>query len=172
MKKRPIRFQPFHTLDMPQGLEVAAPGIVLSPLDHPGTHRVQDDVPRQLEEVRLPFHEYCLVSALENVSDSTVTPVEALGIRPVEAMHSPTEVWFRSLEQQMIVVRHQHPGVDAPPVGLGRRSEMCEQGSAIVIVEEDVLFAIAACGDVPDCAGVLKTQGTGHEPESSRPGLA
>ena len=81
-------------------------------------------------------------------------------------MHSAAEVRLGGFEQQVIVVRHQDPGVDAPSIDLDRRTEGVQETAAIAIIEEDVLLPIAAGGDMPDRIRVLESQRTCHQPRA------
>ena len=85
-------------------------------------------------------------------------------------MNQDGPVRFGRFEEEVLVIRHQHPRMNAPPVGFGCRSEMREQGSAVAIVDEDVFLPITSGCDVPDRAGMLETQRACHGPESNRAG--
>jgi len=65
-------------------------------------HRVENDIPGQLEEVRLLLHQDSLVAALENVPDTLMALVEALGEHAIELAHALGEVRIRCLNEQVI----------------------------------------------------------------------
>jgi hypothetical protein len=57
---------------------------------------------------------YRLVTPLEQVSKQFVAPVIALCVRALEPLHSGDKIPLRGLDQQMIMVPHQHISVYAP----------------------------------------------------------
>jgi hypothetical protein len=48
------------------------------------------------------------------MSAKLVAPVESLGVRPLQPFHARHQIGFRGFHQQMIVIAHQHLGVEAP----------------------------------------------------------
>lgn len=49
-----------------------------------------------------------LVPALKQVSPSMMDRIEPLSISTLKPSHAQRQIWLRSLQQQMIMVRHQH----------------------------------------------------------------
>ena len=68
-------------------------------LDHAGTHRIQDDVPRQLEQIRLAIDELCQEATLKERTDTMVPAIEVFGVVTVEALHSSRERWLYGFDE-------------------------------------------------------------------------
>jgi hypothetical protein len=92
-----------------------------------------------------------------------VAAVETLGVRHVEALHPATEIGFRGLDEQVIVVAHQAIGVATPMVLFDLASEQVEKPHAVGVVGEDILPGIATRSHVIDGAGELKAELAGHD---------
>jgi hypothetical protein len=64
--------------------------------------------------------------------------------KAIEPVHTAPEVRLQRLDDEMEVIRHQHPGRDRPSKPSRRRAEEGEEGSAVAIGAEDVASLIAA----------------------------
>ena len=81
LQERPIHFQRFRPAPSPGGGPVVAPWPPACTLDHPRPDGIQDDVARELEEMRLPLDENRLETPLEKMACPSVPPVEILRAR-------------------------------------------------------------------------------------------
>jgi hypothetical protein len=97
-----------------------------------------------------------------------VTDVEPLRMAPAQVLDAGAEAGDGGLHDEVVVVRHQTEGVDAPAVagdGLGKEAE---EGAAIVVVAGDVDAVDAARGDVEVAVGELRAEDPWHEKHGRR----
>jgi hypothetical protein len=86
--------------------------------------------------------------SLEEMAGAGMRAVEPPGVAAVEPMHAPRQVRLRRPDHEMEVIRHQHPGRDAPAEALDGFAEETQEGEAIAIGAEDGAALIAPGGDV------------------------
>ena len=105
---------------------------------------------------------HCLVSALKQMPADLVAGVVTLGIGPLQPFHSGDQVCFRSFEQEMIMISHQHVGVNAP-AGFGAGlAEGFHPALPVSVIFEDGAALIASGHDVIGCSWVFDAQWSGH----------
>jgi hypothetical protein len=73
-------------------------------------------------------------------------------------VHSSREGGDWSLDEKVVVVRHEDERVQDPAVDLDRPDEKIEKRGAVGFRAIDVLTLVAALRDVPDRAGILESQ--------------
>src|SRR6266536_4730689 len=61
-----------------------------------------------------PIHNHRLVSSLKQMTKKPVPAVVTLRVGPLHPFHPADQVAFRCLDKQMIVIGHQHVGVNLP----------------------------------------------------------
>jgi len=93
-----------------------------------------------------------LESPLEDVSGTSVVPVEELGIDAVDLAHAEGEVRIRCLDEKVIMVVHETVGMAEPIVLPDRRSEDGEKLLPVGIIREDLSPSISTGGDMIDSA--------------------
>jgi hypothetical protein len=76
-------------------------------------------------------------AALKQMADALVDAVEPTGIRAVEPVHPPREVRLGGLNDEVKMIRHQHPGGDGPPEPSDGDAEEVKKGLPIAIGAED-----------------------------------
>jgi hypothetical protein len=116
----------------------------------------------------LTLDEDPLVSTLEEVADPIVPAVEALRVDSVQLPHPARQVRLRSLDDEVVVVRHQAIGVARPAVLPDDITEDTEERPTVTVVEEDRLAGIAPCGDVVESARKLDTEWPCHGPDARK----
>jgi hypothetical protein len=99
---------------------------------------------------------------LQDVPDTSVTPIEALCVDTIEVAHPTREVCVRRLDQKVIVVGHQAVAVTYPVEALYYISHPLQKRAPIVVIDIDILSSIAARGYVIDCAFVFDSQWSCH----------
>jgi hypothetical protein len=63
---------------------------------------------------------------------------------------------------KVIMVSHQHPGMDPPPRSHARLAQRLEEQLPVVIVPENRLSPIAPCHHVIEGSGILNANAAGH----------
>jgi hypothetical protein len=104
----------------------------------------------------------------EEVTRAAVADVEPLRMAPAQVLHARAEAGDGGLHDEVVVVRHQAEGVDAPAVagdGLGKEAE---EGAAVVVVPGDVDAADAARGDVEVAVRELGAEDPWHNEHGKR----
>jgi hypothetical protein len=96
---------------------VAAPRPVRRFVTEPGANRVQRQVFRQLEEVRVGLDRHRVESSLEEMTCEAVTSVEGLSVDAVQPLKAARKRRSADLDHKVVVVRHQAVRVKSP-VGL------------------------------------------------------
>jgi hypothetical protein len=73
-------------------------------LDQSSPDRVEMHVPRDSPEISLVFHQFRAVTALEYMPAESMAPSPNVGVCREEALHSPGEIWFGCLQDDVEVV--------------------------------------------------------------------
>ena len=134
---------------------VTAPAIIkesLSRSRHPRPNWIEVDVVAQQREISLLLRIYYhgLVAALEQMTAQSMPAVEAHCPRRLEPSHAAYQVCFRRLQQQMVMIVHQHPGMDTPTRSPAHFTQGFKKSCAISIVAENLLLAIPPVHHVID----------------------
>jgi hypothetical protein len=119
-------------------------------LNHPGPHRVQNDVPAKFEKIILFFHENGLAPPLEDMTGFTVPPIVFLRIDTVKLTHPPGQISIRRFYHKMIVIVHETVGVAKPIEPLHNRTKHNEKVLSILIAQKNFIPSIATRGNVID----------------------
>ena len=86
-----------------------------------------------------------------------VTPsmegVKGAGVFAVQVAHSVGEVRVPRLDDEVVVVAHQAPGVEAPAIPSRHAPQLVEEPAAVVVVQEAELLVVPARRDVVPGAG-------------------
>src|SRR5690242_1150295 len=115
-----------------------------------GADRVLEDVLDRRGEVAVAFDDPGGEAIAEEVSPAFVAAVERLGVGAVEALEAVGEAPELSLDDEVVVVRHQAEGVDAPVVPLDLAREDPQEEAVVVRVAEGGRARDASRGDVVD----------------------
>jgi hypothetical protein len=118
-----------------------------------GSDRVRDDVAADGDELVLVFDRAAPEALAEQVSPAGVSSVEALGVAAVEALEACRHLCDGRLDDEVVVVRHQAKGVQAPVVLPDDRAEQPEERAAVVLVAVDPDLSGAPRGDVEEAVG-------------------
>jgi hypothetical protein len=110
----------------------------------PRADRVEHDIPRELEEVRVALDENAPESTVEKMAFESVPPVEPLSVDTVEPLHTVRNVRTRRLDEKVKVIRHQAVGMASPFVPLDDVLEDLLEPDSIADVGENVGLADAA----------------------------
>ena len=103
-----------------------------------------------------------LVPTLEKVAILVVAEVEPLRVRSLQPFHAGHEVGLWCLQEQVVVVGHQHPRVQDPTCPLGRVVQCLQPQAAVTVVEHNRFALVAASHDVIDGPGELDSRFSRH----------
>jgi hypothetical protein len=135
-------------------------------VDQARPDRVLEDVLDRLGEVVVVLDDPRGEALAEEVAPALVAAVEGLCVDAVEAAHAVGEAPELGLDDQVVVVRHQAEGVDAPVVALDGVGEQGEEEAVFVGCQEGGGLRHAARGHVVDAFG---RQGVPRTPQRGRP---
>jgi hypothetical protein len=83
----------------------------------------------------LLLHQDGLESPLQDVPDTSVTPIEVLCVDTIEVAHSTREVCVRGLDQKVIVIGHQAVAMTYPVKALHYIPQTLQKRAPIVIID-------------------------------------
>ena len=135
-----------------------------------GPDRVREDVLDRVGKVLVVLDRPRGEAGTEEVPGAAVADVEALCVPPAQELDAGAETGDGGLHNDVVVVRHQAEGVDAPAVAGHRLGQKAEEGAPVVVVRGDVHAVDAARCDVEVAAGKLGAKNPGHEQKVSRRG--
>ena len=87
---------------------------------------------------------FVVLSSLKKMPAQPVPPVEAHRPGGLEPAHPRHEVGVRGLDQQMVMIAHQHQRVDPPARAQARLAQRGQETRAIRVVAKDRLTAVPA----------------------------
>src|SRR5215204_3557507 len=91
-----------------------------------------------------------------------MTPVEPASVRAVEVLNGPGDLSARRLDDEVVMVRHQTPGVD---VDAKPHRDSCEQGHEcrpVFVIRDNDAAVVPARSDVVEAAGLEATGRSRH----------
>jgi hypothetical protein len=142
-----------------------------------GSHRIGSHVFADYGEMLVSFDDSCVESVLKEVADSIVTPVEALGVEEVQAMHALRKRQPLGLDNEVEVVVEKAVDPTQPAETPDDVSQLTHERTTIEVVVNDVDLAGPPDGDVVDAVREQLSGTPGHfssvrRTEPGRPRLA
>lgn len=128
------------------------------------SNRVEGDVARDLEEVRVVLDQDGVEASLEEVPAGRMDVVESLRVSAVEALHANREISIPRLDEKVVVVWHQTVGMAAPAEPGGHVADHRQEPAVVAIVNEDGLLPVAPGSHVVQAAGDDYAWGSRHSP--------
>jgi hypothetical protein len=127
-----------------------------------GTNRVRHDVAADGGELVLVFDLSTPEALAEEVAPAAVASVERLRVAAVELLEPGRELRDGRFHDEVVVVRHQAEGVQAPVVLADDEAEEPEEEAAVLVVPVDLNPSGAAGGDVEHAVGEDVPRKPGH----------
>ena len=134
----------------------------MSQVQQLGSNRIQMDVVDQTHQRPSWFHQQGLVTSLEHMSALAGELVKAVAESTLEPAHSFHEVSLGSLQGQVIVVTHNHVGMQHPATTFTGFEEGILKLFSGLGHGEQVLAVVAAGQDMVDCSRILNARFSGH----------
>lgn len=129
--------EPSRSFDESDARRIAAPGPLLGTFAEARAYRIERDVTRDDEAVRLLLDEDVLEALFEQMPSAAMPLVEALGIARQKAVHARGKGAFGRADRKVVVIAHQTV-VMKDPAGAGDLfGEKTEEEPAIFIVTKD-----------------------------------
>jgi hypothetical protein len=98
---------------------------------------VLDDVAARSAQVALSLDHPRGEAVGEEVPEPLVALVERLRVAALQALEPARELRAGAVDDEVVVRRHETQGVNRPPVALGARAHVREEGAPIVVVSKD-----------------------------------
>jgi len=89
-------------------------------------------------------------------------PIEGLGVDAVEVPEGLGEIRGRGLQEEMLVIVHQDPGMAAHPIEVPHRGQGVENAGPIRVDPHDRLALVAPGGDVRDTVRKRESERPSH----------
>jgi len=96
-------------------------------------------------------------------------PVEPRTIGDIQPLHGLTEISLRGLDLQMVMVTHQHIGMNLKSEPGRKNAQQAEKMRIRALVREDLPLFQAAVDDVVPAAFNVEPQWPGHGQENNPP---
>ena len=140
--------QPGRDWSLPCGSPVTAPRPGLWSRHQAGSHRIKHEIPTELQQVALTFHDNTLEPTLQDMADPTMPPIEVLRVPTVQPSHAETERRFGRLEQQMVMIFHQTVGITPPVLLQHFLAEEAEKLLTVGVIKHDRLPRVSSRRDM------------------------
>ena len=92
---------------------------------------------------------------------------EVEGVAAAEPLHEAGQIGAAGLDQEMVMIGHQHVGVKQHVVGGEVVAKLAQEAAAVVVAEEDLRSAVATRHDVVHGAGELEAWRSWHGREDT-----
>ena len=130
-------------------------------------HGIEVDVVAQRSQPRARIHRQRLVAALEQMPLFLAQPVEARGEGPLQPAHPVDQIRLRSLQREVVVVRHQAPRVHPPAGLLTSLTEACQKRRLRLLPSKDIRAIVSTVDHVVDRSLLFHPQLARHRTELS-----
>ena len=110
--------------------------------------RVVDHIVERVCKLLVGLDQDCVVAATEQVVLASVAVVESPGVGAVEVAHAGGQVRLGGLDDEVVVVSHQAPGVDAPVIAVLHAAKEVDEGGTVAVIGGDWPPVVAASRDV------------------------
>ncbi len=124
--------------------QVAGPAITFRRLNHPGPHRIQNDIPANLKKMAVLLDQDCLVPPLKQMAGPAVPFIEKLGVDTVQLAHAQGQVAVRGFDEKMIMIGHETVSVADPVISFVDVLEGVQKVLAVGVVFKDGFLFVAA----------------------------
>lgn len=84
-----------------------------------------------------------------------MSPVEGLGVNPVQLPHPKGEIPLRGLDEQMVMIFHEAVGVTEPVVASIHLVQKIQKTLPVLVIGEDGSPFVSSTGEVIDRPGVF-----------------
>lgn len=109
----------------------------------------------QSQQRAILVNEDRFVAPLEHMPTLITETVKARRKRALQPFHAFHQIWLRRLDHQMVVVAHDHIGIELPSTALSRFKDRALKRFPCLIVNEEVLAVVPAANDVVNRTRVL-----------------
>ena len=83
---------------------VAAPAVGIGTINHLGAHRIEVNIPTDLQQVAVAVQQDGFEATLEQVPRELVAAVECLGVHAIDVAHQTRQIGLSRADDQVVVV--------------------------------------------------------------------
>src|SRR5687767_8210044 len=105
------------------------------------------------------------------MTNALVSAIEPDDITYIEPLHGPGEIGGRRLGQQMIMIVHQHVGMQPHLEAVHPVAEQTHEMLAVALIAENGALLVATSGQMVPQAGMVDTKQSRHVETLRRPAL-
>ena len=110
----------------------------------------------------LGFHQDRAIPPPKHVTPQPMAGVEATGVAVLKPAHPLHEIALGRFNHRVIMVVHQHSGVDSPPGALAGLAQRLDKQLAVLVVNDNRFPPIAPGHHVVDRSRILDARLAGH----------
>ena len=122
----------------------------------------------QSQQRAILVNEDRFVAPLEHMPTLITETVKTRRKRALQPFHALHQIWLRRLDHQMVVVAHDHIGIELPSTAPSRFKDRSLKRFPRLIVNKKVLTVVPAANDVVNRTRVFDPLFAWHEEEASR----
>jgi len=156
-----------------QSFRDASVGAVPAPLpvrwvaNQLGPYRVEIDVPRYALGIPRTIDDFADKSALPHVTHLRMSIVPRYRVKTVQSLHTRRQIFLRQLQDNVMMIRHQHPVQHLPGEVFDDAVEQIDKVTTILIGAENVLTTATAPDDMNRNSYGFLSIASGHVHEKS-----
>ena len=132
-----------------------------------GPHRIEIDVPCHALRIPRTIEDFADKSALPHVTHLRVSLVPRYCVKTVQSLHTGRQILLHQLQDDVMMIRHQHPVQHLPGEVLNDAVEQIDKVTAILVGAENVLTTATAPDDMNRNSYGFLSIATGHMHEKS-----
>ena len=132
-----------------------------------GPHRIEIDVPCHALRIPRTIEDFADKSALPHVTHLRVSLVPRYCVKTVQSLHTGRQILLHQLQDDVMMIRHQHPVQHLPGEVLNDAVEQIDKVTAILVGAENVLTTATAPDDMNRNSDGFLSIATGHMHEKS-----
>ena len=132
-----------------------------------GPHRIEIDVPCHALRIPRTIEDFADKSALPHVTHLRVSLVPRYCVKTVQSLHNGRQILLHQLQDDVMMIRHQHPVQHLPGEVLNDAVEQIDKVTAILVGAENVLTTATAPDDMNRNSDGFLSIATGHMHEKS-----
>ena len=100
----PMHVEPIWPVGQTGQGSVAAPAVGIGTINHLGAHRIEVNIPTDLQQVAVAVHQDGFEATLEQVPRELVAAVECLGVHAIDVAHQTRQIGLSRADDQVVVV--------------------------------------------------------------------
>ena len=125
-------------------------------------NRIEVQISGEFQEIGVFLDKNGLIPALIQMTLPMVAAVVIYGISRIESLHQVLQIRLQGLEEQMIMIGHQHIAVQLCMITVKTVGEDFKKFPAVTIILKDVFPFISPAGYMIPGTGVFYADRSGH----------